>query len=243
VGAAENRLLVSTQCPTCGAALDFGEGSNCVACAYCRSNLLVTGRRRLLSYAVTPRVEARDAFAIARFAEPTTAAPLRVGEPRRFFLPYYRFRAIELRWQRADPGPPPVELAPETTEQYRPAISIAQALADLAPNPDEVELHERHIELEVLEICRHQLFLPAPPGTISASPMDYDTRGVPYCPAVSLSTLVAKRFETEERTEPCLGPGANLDVGPECLCGDLRQHAGGLERIVHHRCFVSARRQ
>ena len=150
--ASQNRLVVSTQCTTCGATLDFGEGSNAVACEYCHSTLLVTGRGRVLSYAVMPRLEGRDAFAIARFAEPPSGTPLRVGEPRLYFLPYYRFRAIELRWQRYDATPPPVEYLPETREQYAPAISIANVLAELAPDPEEVELREHHVEKNFLAI-------------------------------------------------------------------------------------------
>jgi DNA-directed RNA polymerase subunit RPC12/RpoP len=150
--ASENRLVVSTQCTTCGAPLDFGEGSNAVGCEYCHSTLLVTGRGRVLSYAVMPQLDGRDAFAIARFAEPAPGTPFRFGEPRLHFLPYYRFRAIELRWQRSDPGPPSVEYYPETREQYAPAISIARVLEDLAPDPEEVELGERHVEKNFLAI-------------------------------------------------------------------------------------------
>ena len=37
-----SHLVVSTECPLCGAPLDFAEGSNAVRCQHCRSNLLVT---------------------------------------------------------------------------------------------------------------------------------------------------------------------------------------------------------
>ena len=100
------RLVVSTQCPSCGGPLDFGEGSNCVRCEYCDSSSLVTGRGRTLAYTVAPRVSARDAFAAARFVEPSDAGAFRVLEPRLHFLPYYRFRAIELRWKRPEPRNP-----------------------------------------------------------------------------------------------------------------------------------------
>ena len=52
----DRRLVVSTECPTCGAPLDFKEGSNAVRCQYCRSNLLITGRKHVLSYYVKPKV-------------------------------------------------------------------------------------------------------------------------------------------------------------------------------------------
>lgn len=150
---ADQRLVVSTQCPTCGAPLDFGEGANCVACQYCRSRLLVTGRGQVLAYTVAPRVDAPGAFGIARFAEPADAGPTRFSEPRLCFLPYYRFRAIELRWQRPEPAPRPLEIdRPDSSSDYRPAISIEQVLADLAPGPDDVEFRERHIEKNFLAL-------------------------------------------------------------------------------------------
>ena len=49
-----SHLVVSTECPLCGAPLDFTEGSNAVQCLHCRSNLLVTGRKQVLSYYVAP---------------------------------------------------------------------------------------------------------------------------------------------------------------------------------------------
>lgn len=151
---AEPRLVVSTQCPSCGAPLDFGEGTNSVACGYCRSTALVTGRGRTLAYTVTPRVAPRDAFAAARFAEPSQEGTYRVLEPRLVFLPYYRFRAIELRWARPAPAPRPfLPPPPDSSSDYRPAISLEQALADLQPDPDEVELDERHVEKSFLALA------------------------------------------------------------------------------------------
>jgi DNA-directed RNA polymerase subunit RPC12/RpoP len=148
-----NRLLVSSQCPSCGARLDFGEGSNGVACEFCRSTLLVTGRGRVLAYHVAPRVEAQGAFGAARFAEPTEEGPVRVGRPRLFFLPYYRFRALEFRWQRPDPAPRPFAVEPpDGSSDYRPAISIEQVFADLYPGPDDVEFRERHVEKNFLAV-------------------------------------------------------------------------------------------
>jgi hypothetical protein len=150
---AARRLVVSTQCPSCGAPLDFGEGSNSVPCGFCRSNLLVTGRGRVLAYHVRPRVEAQGALATARFAEPTEKGPVRVDRPRLFFLPYYRFRALEFRWQRPDPQPRPLEVeSPEASGDYRPAISIEAVLADLSPGPDDVEFRERHVERNFLAV-------------------------------------------------------------------------------------------
>jgi DNA-directed RNA polymerase subunit RPC12/RpoP len=153
IRSAGERLVVATQCPSCGAALDFSEGNNSVACGYCRASSLVTGRGRTLAYTVPARVTARDAFGTARFAEPSDAGPFRVMEPRLFFLPYYRFRALELLWRRPDPAPRPfLPPSPDPSSDYRPAISIERALADLQPGPDDVELDERHIEKNFLAL-------------------------------------------------------------------------------------------
>jgi DNA-directed RNA polymerase subunit RPC12/RpoP len=98
-----DRLVVSTQCPTCGAPLDFGEGSNAIRCDHCRSNLLVTGRGQCLSYSIAPRLERERAIATARFAEPADGGAFRTGDARLYFVPYYRFTASDLRWQRPQP--------------------------------------------------------------------------------------------------------------------------------------------
>lgn len=148
------RLVVSTQCPSCGATLDFDEGTHSVACGYCRARSLVTGRGHTLAYTVPARVTARDAFGAARFAESGDEGPLRIMEPRLFFLPYYRFRALELLWRRPDPTPRPfLPPAPDLSSDYRPAISIERALADLQPGPDDVQLDERHIEKNFLAVA------------------------------------------------------------------------------------------
>ena len=63
----EAGFVVASSCPRCGAPLDFAEGSNAVRCAHCASMLLVTGRRRVLSYAIRPRVTPSDARSLAGF--------------------------------------------------------------------------------------------------------------------------------------------------------------------------------
>jgi LSD1 subclass zinc finger protein len=93
-------LVVSTECPTCGAPLDFSEGSNAVRCAHCQSALLATGRKQVLSYLVPPRVAAAAATAAVKFscsASPTRATITRIGL---HVVPYYRFRGEDLRWER-----------------------------------------------------------------------------------------------------------------------------------------------
>jgi DNA-directed RNA polymerase subunit RPC12/RpoP len=92
-------LVVSTTCPSCGGSLDVDEGSNAVRCGYCASNLLVTGRKRVLGFFVPPRVTGGDALSAARFASSAGHQAVRCDEPRLCFVPYYRLAADEYRWQ------------------------------------------------------------------------------------------------------------------------------------------------
>jgi LSD1 subclass zinc finger protein len=99
----EQRLVVSTECPTCGAPLDFQEGSNAVRCNYCRSNLLVTGRKQVLSYYVEPKVEPRDGARNAWLACHEKGWRCHALKWERYFVPYYRFFGHDLRWERKEP--------------------------------------------------------------------------------------------------------------------------------------------
>jgi LSD1 subclass zinc finger protein len=101
----EQRLVVSTECPTCAAPLDFHEGSNAVRCDYCRSNLLVTGRKQVLSYYVEPKVEPRDGARNAWVACHEKGWRCRAVKWERYFVPYYRFSGHDLRWERKQPEP------------------------------------------------------------------------------------------------------------------------------------------
>ena len=74
----EAQVSVATECPLCGAPLDFLETKNAVRCGHCRSNLLVTGRRQLVSYIAPLQSDARAALATARFTIPATAPAHRV---------------------------------------------------------------------------------------------------------------------------------------------------------------------
>ncbi|MFZ5876253.1 MAG: hypothetical protein ACOYXU_07570 [Nitrospirota bacterium] len=99
------RLTVSTQCPTCGADLDFGEGSNAVQCRFCGSNLLVTGRRQILSYSIAPTLDKHRAVARVLLAHKEQGRARRVIKPQLYFVPYYRLTGHDLRWERAAPEP------------------------------------------------------------------------------------------------------------------------------------------
>lgn len=100
------RVVVSTECPRCGGPLDFAEGANAVSCSHCRSNLLVTGRKRVLSYWVRPTVAAAQAAERVRATQAPAATarrPVRgrIGTPQLFFVPYYRLTGHEFRWEQA----------------------------------------------------------------------------------------------------------------------------------------------
>lgn len=152
MSAAAARLTVSTNCPNCGAAIDFGEGTNALLCDHCRSRLLVTGHGRVLSYFVAPRVDRSSAISVARFAESQNRGPLREGETRLLFLPYYRLTALDLRWQRPERKPPILEEEPDLDRD--PDYRMAKIVAKLAEQElaEEMECQDRAIERNFLAI-------------------------------------------------------------------------------------------
>ncbi|MFB3108177.1 MAG: hypothetical protein ACE1ZE_02275, partial [Candidatus Binatia bacterium] len=94
-----SHLVVSTECPLCGAPLDFTEGSNAVRCLHCRSNLLVTGRKQVLSYYVAPKMDAQGALAKLTAAKKQSGARYRVIKKQLYFIPYYRLTGHDFRWE------------------------------------------------------------------------------------------------------------------------------------------------
>ncbi len=100
-----SRLTVSTECPTCGAPLDFTEGSHAIQCGHCRSRLLVTGRKQLLSYFISPKLDVHRAVAKALVAQREEGGECRVIEPRLYFVPYYRMTGHDFIWEQAAPKP------------------------------------------------------------------------------------------------------------------------------------------
>ena len=98
-----SQVVLSTECPTCGGPLDFSEGANAIRCPSCRSNLLVTGRKQVLSYWVAPRVKAEVAGAASR----TGRLEARVVRAQLYFVPFYRLTGHDFRWQDAPPKPAP----------------------------------------------------------------------------------------------------------------------------------------
>jgi DNA-directed RNA polymerase subunit RPC12/RpoP len=111
-----NRLLVSTECPSCGAALDFSEGSNAVTCGHCRSNLLVTGKGQILSYSVAPRLDEKKAIALATMAQRNLGKnDFRILKSQMYFLPYYRLTGQDFEWE--EPPAKPVQEEESSMEE------------------------------------------------------------------------------------------------------------------------------
>jgi LSD1 subclass zinc finger protein len=98
-----SQVVVSTECPSCGGPLDFSEGANAIRCPSCGSDLLVTGRKQVLSYWVAPKVKADVAGAVAR----TGRLAARVADARLFFVPFYRLTGHDFQWQDVPPRPAP----------------------------------------------------------------------------------------------------------------------------------------
>ncbi len=94
------RLIIASTCPTCSAPLDFSEGAHAVQCPYCRSNLLITGHKQVLSYTITMKITAQQAVAHVEHAWQECGTPCRVRNIQCHFVPYYRFTGQDLRWQQ-----------------------------------------------------------------------------------------------------------------------------------------------
>jgi LSD1 subclass zinc finger protein len=126
-----SQLVVATECPSCGAPLDVSEGANTIRCESCRSNLLVTGRKQVLSYYVPARVTAATASSVAT-SQHAAAHILRADL---YFIPYYRLTGHQLAWQRPPRQRPPDPLADDDTSPnpmralFRGEHDEAQALA------------------------------------------------------------------------------------------------------------------
>ena len=100
-----NAYIVSTECPSCSAPLDFSEGTNAVQCLHCHSKLLVTGRKQVLSYFISPAVDHYRAIASAMRAQQEQGRECRVIKPQIYFIPYYRLTGNDFRWEEAPREP------------------------------------------------------------------------------------------------------------------------------------------
>jgi predicted RNA-binding Zn-ribbon protein involved in translation (DUF1610 family) len=92
-------LQVATACPLCGGPLEMPEASSAAHCDHCGADLLVTGRRQVLSYEIPARIDARDAAARVRFTIPAADRRARAAAPRLLWVPYYRLTGEELCWR------------------------------------------------------------------------------------------------------------------------------------------------
>jgi LSD1 subclass zinc finger protein len=130
-----SRLTVSTDCPTCGAPLDFTEGSRAIQCGHCRSRLLVTGRKQLLSYFISPKLDIHRAVAKALLAQKEEeGGECRVIEPYLYFIPYYRLTGHDFLWERSAPKPKrePIDLSAFSPDPPQADMTMTlQAAADL----------------------------------------------------------------------------------------------------------------
>lgn len=129
-----SRLTVSTECPTCGAPLDFTEGSHAIQCGHCRSRLLVTGRKQLLSYFISPKLDVHRAVAKALLAQKEEGVECRVIAPRLYFIPYYRLTGHDFLWERSAPKPKvePIDLSAFSPDPPQTDLTMTlQAASDL----------------------------------------------------------------------------------------------------------------
>ena len=98
-----NCLTVATECPSCGAPLDFTEGTNSLKCLHCQSNLFVTGRKQVLSYLVAPKLDEQLASALAIKEQRNLGRnEFRSVRTRLYFIPYYRMTGQDLTWEEAE---------------------------------------------------------------------------------------------------------------------------------------------
>jgi len=111
-------------------------------------NLLVTGRRRVLTYFIPPKLDAGAAVVTARRAHSTNGWDTGSTQPRIYFVPYYRMTGSEFRWEEVRP---PFEerhgLADYVDQVRSPVARIALVVSGLV-NPVEgrIEFGHRLIE-------------------------------------------------------------------------------------------------
>lgn len=143
-------FLISTECPTCGAPLDFSEGANAVQCAHCKSNLLITGRKTVLRYYVDPNLKQGEVPASALTSDGGEEPPLAGKAVRQelVYLPFFRFRGHDFHWQtivhpRAD------EAKNEETPGLSPLLNLLSGSLDNHGFSETIQsIHTHHAEKE-----------------------------------------------------------------------------------------------
>ncbi|HET6370266.1 MAG TPA: hypothetical protein VFG95_03670, partial [Nitrospiria bacterium] len=87
-------LRVAAACPTCGASVEFEEGSQIFRCDYCGSVLWITGYQQTLTYHILPKLS-RPAAARAGVRALREQFPgFHLEEIALSFIPYYRYSGI-----------------------------------------------------------------------------------------------------------------------------------------------------
>lgn len=147
--AAHASHVVATTCPRCAAPLDFAEASNAVRCAHCAVVLLVTGRRRVLSYAIAPRVSRSEARALVGSSASPRSTRRRLAEPRLLLVPYHRLVADEIFWRRK-PVAPPRRPPLESLDLGESLLGFPSAPLGAGGGREEIELVGRRIERTLL---------------------------------------------------------------------------------------------
>ena len=101
-----NSFVVSSECPSCGAPLDFTEGANAITCQHCKANLLVTGRKQVLSYYVRPKLDERVSIAKATMAQRNKGYDgFSSAKSQLYFIPYYRMTGQDFGLEQPLPKP------------------------------------------------------------------------------------------------------------------------------------------
>lgn len=138
-------LRVEAECPLCGAPLPVEYASNAVRCTHCGADLLVTGRRQVLSYALPPRVDGREALAKVRFRFAGDPRARRLGTPRLLWVPYYRMTAESLCWRAVQSSADRTARLAEVARQLR--IDPERLLVHAAEPVD----RERQVDAQSIE--------------------------------------------------------------------------------------------
>lgn len=209
----KHRLVISTQCPTCGATLEFAECSNALSCRYCQSNLLLTGRKRVLSYYVKPKIRKNAGIETVQF-HPAWKGQVQTQNVQFYFIPFYRFTGHDVRWERPSSAPVvPVE------DRYQSPLerAFASLNEELA-----VEARENGRELKDRYVDK------------SFPAVSFDASGV-YSLGARLSTLrlqlfsreavdplgkiVAPRMSPEEAIEKGMRTSSESEIESRCVLG------------------------
>jgi DNA-directed RNA polymerase subunit RPC12/RpoP len=214
--------IVSTECPSCGAPLDFGEGTNAVTCQHCNSQLLVTGRTQLLSYAIAPTVDAREAARAAAYACQAAGRPARVRDATLWLIPYYRMTGHDLRWEWARTQREARDATDPTEARLWARVlphGMAVGVPDLDDDVRQLQLHDRYIEKSFLACDSEGLGVPLSLGLRPA--------------VLRLELFRPERGGTPVRViAPTLGPERAWEIGLKAVGAGSAVYRQVLRRVL-----------